>query len=251
MLSWHFMDMPLGVRHIVKPDLSKYPYFSGPISNFSLLPTQGFCNDNYSFSMDGQKYLLRKFKVHDLNRKLEFKIQNLAYAQNLAAKAILLDEENGLMICEYLEGHHKNLLAQDDLHKLANLLQQLHSIQIDSEALKLEDQFHSHSEEIREAFNIINDYQVENVLCHNDLNPKNILFSEGIKLIDWEYAALNDRYFDLSAVCVEFKLSSEEEQFFLQNYFNSDEMIYKEKLNAYKIIYSALCKQWFEEHPVK
>ncbi len=245
------MDMYLGVRHIVKPDLSKYPYFYGPISNFSPLPTQGFCNTNYSFRMDGTIYLLRKFKDQSIDRTFEFKVQNLAYAQAIAAKAILLDEEKGLMICEYLEGHHKNVLTQDDLQQLANLLDQLHSIQIDAEALELKDQFHTYSPEIREAFDIIDDHQVENVLCHNDLNPKNILFSESVKLIDWEYAAVNDKYFDLAAVSVEFKLSIQEEQYFLQSYFKSNEMISIEKLNAYKIIYSELCKQWFEEHRVK
>lgn len=251
MLYWHFTAMLRGVRYIVKYDLSEYPLFSGPIENFSLLSTQGFCNENYSFIFDGTTYLLRKSKVENIDRKLEFKVQNLAHQKNIAAKAILLDEEKGLMICEYLEGHHKNYLGQDDLKKLANLLQQLHSIELDTEVLKLEDHFKIQTQEIKEAFYILGNYNVENVLCHNDLNPKNILFSEGIKLIDWEYAALNDRYFDLAAVCVEFKLSVQAERYFLQSYFDPKEMIHFEKLNAYKTIYSALCKQWFEEHEVK
>lgn len=245
------MVILLGVRHIVKPDLSKYPYFRGPIENYSLLPNQGFSNENYSFRADDQKYLLRKFKDQTIDRKIEFQIQNLAYQKNIAAKAILLDEEKDLMICAYIEGHHKDVLDQDDLHKLANLLEQLHTIQIDLEPLKLQEHFHTHSTAIREAFDVINGHKVDNVLCHNDLNPKNILFSESVKLIDWEYAAVNDSYFDLAAVSVEFKLSLQEEQYFLQSYFKSNEMISVEKLNAYKTIYSELCKQWFQDYRVK
>lgn len=243
--------MPHGVRLIVNIDLSIYPFFSGQIENFSLLPIQGFCNENYSFRMAGQTYLLRKFKAQNIDRHFEFTVENLAYEKGIAAKPILLDDENSLMICEFLEGHHKNVLEEDDLLKLAYLLQQLHSIQISAEVIKLEEKLPTHSAEIKEAFHIISHHQVENVLCHNDLNPKNILFSEGVKLIDWEYAALNDRYFDLAAVCVEFKLAPKDEHVFLQNYFGSKEIVHLEKLNAYKIIYSALCKQWFDEFSVK
>lgn len=245
------MGMLLGVRHIVQFDLSKYPFFNGKIEDLSMLPVQGYCNENYSFRMDGSHYLLRKFKVQDVDRGFEFKVQNLAYAQNIAAKAILLDEDQGLMICEYLQGHHKNVLEKEDLKKLAQLLQTLHAIPIDAEALKLEEQFYTQSEEIKEAFHILKEHPIENVLCHNDLNPKNVIFSEDVKLIDWEYAALNDRYFDLAAVSVEFKLSTQEENYFLKNYFGSEEVFSIDKLNAYKTIYSVLCKQWFEEHGVK
>jgi len=201
--------------------------------------------------MDGTSYLLRKFKVQDVDRRFEFKVQNLAYEQNIAAKPILLDEEKGLMICEYLHGYHKTVLDKDDLKKLVTLLKKLHSITIEAEALKLEDHFNTYTQEIREAFKRIKNYSVENVLCHNDLNPKNILFSDNIKLIDWEYAAYNDRYFDLAAVSVEFKLSTEDENYLLEHYFEPEETFYTEKLNAYKTIYSALCIQWFEEQSIK
>ena len=201
--------------------------------------------------MDGATYLHRKFKVQDVDRNFEFKVQNLAHVEGIAAKAILLDEEEGFMICDYLQGDHKTDLDKDDLKELAILLRRLHSIPIDSEALKLEDRFKTQSQEIKEAFEILKNHQVEHVLCHNDLNPKNILFAEDVKLIDWEYAAFNDRYFDFAAVSVEFNLSTQDEIYFLQSYFTSKETIYTEKLDAYKSIYSELCKQWFEEFGVK
>lgn len=40
-----------------------------------------------------------------------------------------------------------------------------------------------------------------NVLCHNDLNPKNVLMDEQrIWLIDWEYTGVGDPFFDLAVV---------------------------------------------------
>lgn len=250
MSYWHFMVMLPGGRHIVKPDLSKYPHFSGPIENFSLLPTQGFCNDNYSFIMDGQKYLLRKFKVQDVDRQFEFTVQNLAYEKEIAAKSILLDEENGLMICDFLEGHHKKVLERNDLENIAGLLKKLHMIQVKKEVLNVENLIDTKSQVLIEAFDTVKNYQTDYVLCHNDLNPKNILFSDDVKLIDWEFASVNDKYFDLASFCVEFNLDEKEETYFLEAYFIDKKEIQREKLNAYKTIYITLCKQWFDQSDI-
>ena len=244
------MVMLLGVRLVVNVDLSSYPFFSGKIENFSLLPVQGFCNENYSFMMHDQTYLLRKFKEQGIDRKLEFKVQNLAYEKEIAAKPILLDEKNGLMICEFLEGHHEEVLERDDLQNVADLLKKLHMIQIDTEVLNLEGFFDRKSQALIEAFDTVKNYETEYVLCHNDLNPKNILFTEEVKLIDWEFASLNDRYFDLASLCVEFLLDEKEETFFLEAYFLTKEEIQREKLNAYKTIYIDLCKQWFDKSDI-
>jgi thiamine kinase-like enzyme len=242
--------MLLGVRLVVNVDLSKYPSFSGKIENFSLLPTQGFCNENYSFRMHDQRYLLRKFKEQTVDRKFEFKVQNLAYEKEIAAKPILLDEENGLMICEFLEGHHKEVMERNDLKNIVDLLKKLHMIQVDTEVLNLEDLFDTKSQGVIEAFDTVKNYQTEYVLCHNDLNPKNILFSEEVKLIDWEFASINDKYFDLASLCVEFHLDEKEETYFLEAYFLTKEEIQREKLNAYKTIYIDLCKQWFDKSDI-
>ena len=57
------------------------------------------------------------------------------------------------------------------------------------------------------------------VLCHNDLLAANFLASEaGIRLIDWEYAAMGDPYFDLGNFAVNNGLGAAEEEAFLAAY---------------------------------
>lgn len=57
------------------------------------------------------------------------------------------------------------------------------------------------------------------VLCHNDLLPANFLASDaGIRLIDWEYAAMGDPYFDLGNFAVNNGLGAAEEEAFLGAY---------------------------------
>jgi len=60
----------------------------------------------------------------------------------------------------------------------------------------------------------------EMVSSHNDLKPENILFDgERIRLVDWEAAFLNDRYFDLAVVANFVVTNDAEEEAFLRTYF--------------------------------
>lgn len=229
-------------------DISNYPPFSSDHKNveLTLLSDQGFSNKNYTFQANNTRYLLRKFILQDRDRELEYEIQSLAYQKNIAAKPFILDLESDLMICEYLEGEHKSMLSKEDLLSIAEVLKKLHDIKIDKESMVLKNLFTTQTQKVREAFNVLEKYPKEMHLCHNDLNPKNLLFSNhGVKCIDWEYAGINDRYFDLAAVSVEFLLDEEIEAHFLDSYFETTPY-FKAKLEAYKTIYIALCKEWFE-----
>ena len=231
----------------MKFDLSKYTLFiEKSITEFTLLDKQGYNNENYLIHSEEKKYILRKFRRTDVDRKFEFKVQKLAFEKGVTSEPLLLDEENALAVSTYVEGIHKDTLEKNDLDLLANVLNKVHTLKIEKDPLQLETLLKKKSKEIEDAFTILESFSSEYVLCHNDLNPRNILFSETIQLIDWEDSAVNDRYFDLASVCVEFNLDEEDEVYFLRRYFTHEDEIYVEKLKAYKIIYKALCTQWFE-----
>ena len=236
--------------------LKTHPFFADKqIVSCSRLENQGYCNENYLVVADGVKYIVRKLLRDDIDRAFEWKVQNLAYGQGITAEPLAFDEENGFMVFAFLEGEHKSVevesllplkvksqsrggtkvtTSESDLKLLAQTLQKLHSITIDAKPIEL--QIDS---------SVIEEYPKEYVLCHNDLNPQNIFFSDDVKFIDWEYAGVNDRYFDLACVCVEFGLAGERVRVFLEAYFE-DENYSLEKLEAYKIIYQTLCEEWFQ-----
>jgi thiamine kinase-like enzyme len=152
------------------------------------------------------------------------------------------------MICEFLEGHHKEKLERAEISLMAQVLKILHSLKIDHPLLDLKSEFSVLDESLKDAFEIIESTEKEIVLCHNDLNPKNCIFStKGLKLIDWEFAGMNDRYFDLAAISVEFQLVLLDEAYLLALYFGRDGWN-KKKFDAYKVIYKALCEKWFKEN---
>ena len=62
----------------------------------------------------------------------------------------------------------------------------------------------------------------DRVPSHNDLLPANFLRGgDGIQLIDWEYAGMGDRWFDLGNFAANNELSDEQEEHLLREYFGS------------------------------
>ncbi len=225
--------------------LKSHPFFSDKtIDSCTLLKHQGYCNENYLVLAEGKKYIARKFLRNDIDRVFEYKVQLLAFEQGITAESLVFDEENSFMLFEFLEGRHQNELDKKNLKLLASTLQKLHTVKIDTKPIQI--MINNKTNEVLDALEIIENYPKEYVLCHNDINSQNIFFSDEAKLIDWEYAGVNDKYFDLASVCVEFNLDTKEEMYFLEHYFDISEEIYEEKLRGYKAIYKALCVQWFE-----
>ncbi len=223
--------------------LGQYTLFENDsIQSVTLLETQGYCNENYLVVAEQKKYIARKFLRTDIDRKFEYEVQGLAFKEGIAAEAIIYDEANGFMLFEFVEGEHRTVLSKDDLKDLAHILQKLHDIKLDSDPIGI--QIEKETDIIAKAFETIEKYKKEYVLCHNDLNPQNILWSKDVKFIDWEYAGVNDRYFDLASVCVEFGLEDEMREIFLNFYFDGVSFV-KEKLEAYIVVYRVLCEEWF------
>jgi len=63
------------------------------------------------------------------------------------------------------------------------------------------------------------------VLCHDDLLPANFIDTpEGIRIVDWEYAGMGNRWFDLGNFAVNNELGPAEEEDFLGVYLGAPPM---------------------------
>lgn len=78
------------------------------------------------------------------------------------------------------------------------------------------------------------------VVCHNDLNPKNVLIDDGaIWLIDWEYTGMGDPLFDLAVVTRSHNLTREQQVYLVQSYDNALEIEDTlDKIAQYSLAYS-------------
>ena len=81
------------------------------------------------------------------------------------------------------------------------------------------ERLHQQSRRIEKAFNAAPTPQVP---CHNDLLPANVLFGDDrVWLLDFEYAGMNDVFFDLGNLSVNAGLSDAAEHELLRLYFGS------------------------------
>lgn len=219
------------------------------IESCTLLENQGYCNENYIVIADGVKYIVRSFQRNDADRQQEFNLQKQAFNIGIAPNPLILDLKNGFSIMEFIEGVHKKNLDIMSLYMLVDCIGLLHDqVFLDNEMIEIRNLLKSRNEEILDALETIDFYMKEPVVCHNDLNPLNILWqSDKPILLDFEYASVNDCYFDLAALSIEFTLKKEEDSLMLRRYFSGG-YYFREKFEAYKVLYKALCAEWFKEN---
>ena len=95
-------------------------------------------------------------------------------------------------------------------------------------------------------------YTHADCLCHNDLNPENIIQYQGhgqLFAIDWEYASLGNRYFDLACVCETHLFSPNQVDELLTLYHRTEanpaiNHRYSLSLQPYRLIYRYIELLW-------
>lgn len=247
---------------MTKEKLKQHSFFmKSELKKLTLLKNQGICNTIYKLQTSKQNYLIREFKQtsHTLfNREKEFLIHQKVYEKNIGAKAHILQKDE-FMVCDYLKGKHKTHLNIKELKILAKALKKLHSIKIDENPYDLKKDFISYKKQLKDKSSItlikesldtlheLKAFAYEPVLCHHDLNQFNVLFhKDKVRFIDWEFACINDRFFDLASLCIEFKLNYTQEKILLRSYFPRYKSTHYKKLLHYKILYTNLWKLWFK-----
>jgi len=231
-------------------DLTRYPLFANGYT-LTLLANQGYCNNNYIAKIKDQLYLVRHLKMQGIDRVFEFKVQHKAYLEGIAPKPLILDLEQNIMVTSYSQGEHLFFVTKKELRKLALTIRKLHKIKIRKKPHNHKKDFKLKHKKANAILLKLKKYNKELVLNHHDLNPRNILFANKVTVVDWEFAGLNDRYFDLATICVEFKLNKQMQQYFLRQYFGSMQKPCYQKLELYKELYQELYRVWMSRHFTK
>lgn len=206
----------------------------------------GMTNRNYLIEINGQKYVLRKpgegtEKIID--RKNEKFNANSISKLKLDSKLIFFDDTSGIKISEYIVNAQtlNPIIAKDNLKETAHILKKLHTsdlkfnnkfdvfkeienyekLSIESNGVFYKD-YKEVKKEVTKLKNKLEKLNIELKPCHNDTVPENFIKSKkNIYLIDWEYSGMNDPLWDLAAYIIECGFEVEEEERFLNYYFES------------------------------
>lgn len=201
------------------------------------LLSNGPGNRSYRVEHQGENYLLRLDKPEaaglGLNRNNEKLISAVVAAAGLAPGHLYFEPDQGISFRRFLPGRSwiaADLDRRDNMDRLVVILRRLHRLEPVGVPFEPLPAARRYADQINtpESWNVlvglqaiaerINALVPRQAICHNDLLCQNILESDRLMLIDWEYTGLGDPFFDLAVVVQHHDLSSVQANEFLTSY---------------------------------
>ena len=208
----------------------------------------GITNRNYRVRFAGEDVVVRlpgkDTELLEIDRGAEKEAGELAARAGVGPAVVAMLEDPPCLVTEFVVGEPmraEELRERAVLAEVARALRTLHAREerlpvafsafriVETYAARMADrgaEVPSSYEWAAAAAHRIEDALVgpehDPVPCHNDLLSANFIRSpQGVRIIDWEYAGMNDRYFDLGNFAVNNELGESEEAELLAAYFEA------------------------------
>lgn len=243
------------------------------VTNITVLK-KGMTNRSFLFSCKDKKYIMRipgEGTDQLINRRQEAAVYQKIAGRKICDEIAYINPENGYKITEYFEGARVcDAENEEDLQKCMKKLREFHG-----QKLKVDHSFnlfgqmeyyeslwegtpsaYKDYEKTKDHVLQLKDYIEENageqVLTHIDAVPDNFLFvqengKEEIRLIDWEYAGMQDPHVDIAMFCIYSLYKKEQVDHLIDLYFegNCDERT-RIKIYCYIAVCGLLWSNWCE-----
>ena len=200
--------------------------------------TDGFSNENYVINDAYVIRLVNDVRDETISSEHEFLIYEKIANLKLSEKLVFFDRNDGTKITKFVHNTRKydNTPNNEQIIFVAKALKKLHSSGIKVPfGYQMFNKIKIYKNEIFSEYHIDQKYEAKviadvrkifskdkMVLCHNDLVKNNLLFSfNKLVIIDWEYAAMNNPYFDLASFISENNLNDQQAELFLSKYFGA------------------------------
>lgn len=224
--------------------------------------SDGPTNASFEIQQGSDRHVLRIDKPaarqFGLDREAEKTVYAILTAAGMAPRPDYINAEAGLLIRPFLPGRswtRKDLNAAGNLERLADVLRRLHGVPVPEKLFEPLAAARRYANRLgtTEAGELFSDLQRTHAmlprtapaLCHNDLVCQNVLESESLVLIDWEYAGAGDPFFDLAVVVEHHGLPESLEHRFLRAYLGRPaKLAEQDHLTQQKNLYAALLRLW-------
>lgn len=230
----------------------------------------GHSNRSFLIRHAGRRYVARLPVKHavrlGVDRLVERRVLERAARIALGPEVVYCNPVRGTLVTVYLEARPlrvEGLAAGDTIDRLAGALQLLHRQKLDVPEVDIAERIRMYARELQSgdargwlrarrwlavARHVLEQYRFaryRSVLCHNDLNPQNVLESDGeLRFIDWEYAARGDPFFDLATLAEECGFDTLDRERLLLAYGTiGDSAI--ERLFRARVLYRLLGVLWY------
>lgn len=239
------------------------------IKNITVLK-KGMTNRSFLFECQNQKYIMRipgEGTDHLINRKEEADVYQALENRQICDDVLYMNPDNGYKITAYLEDA-TNCDAEnwDEVEACMTKLREFHELnltvdhrfdifgQIDfyeslwnGEKSYFKD-YEKTKVAIFELKKWIDTLEKKETLVHIDAVPDNFLFTKGgIRIIDWEYAGMQDPHVDIAMFCIYSLYSKEQVDHLIDLYFKGEvSPIIRTKIYAYIASAGLLWSNWCE-----
>ena len=229
----------------LQPYLDRLVPLLGPVEGEPQPLEGGITNRNYRATFAGSEHVIRlpgrDTDVLGIDRAAEGAAASAAAAVGIAPPVTALLEDPPCLVCAFVAGRQvveDDLRGPDLLETLARTLATLHgsgaNVPVSFSAFRVVEDYEASAR--RRGAQVPDDYTAahgraarieaafgggdhEPVLCHNDLLAGNLLVDgDDIRIVDWEYAGMGDRWFDLGNLAVNNGLGPAEEERLLTAY---------------------------------
>lgn len=204
----------------------------------------GITNHNFRIDVDDGAFVLRmggaRTELLGIDRAVEHAAGMRAFEVGVGPELVAFVPSPGWLVARYIEGapiSPEEMRQPEMLSRVAGALRRFH------EAAPIPGRFDPHA--------VVEDYHAKAVAygvaippdyvaalataerirlvrgeqplvpCHNDLLNANFLDDGEIRIVDWEYAGMGDRFFDLANFSVNHDFTVEEDRRLLEAYFGT------------------------------
>lgn len=191
---------------------------------------KGMTNRSFLFSCKGKRYIMRipgEGTAQLVDRRHEAAVYQAIRGKNICDDIAYISPDNGYKITEYLaDARVCNPEKAEDVRRCMQRLREFHELRLTvahtfdifgqiefyeslwNGAPSIYKDYRQTKENVFSLRGYIDAHVQERVLTHIDAVPDNFLFvkrddgSEEIRLIDWEYAGMQDPHVDIAMFCI-------------------------------------------------
>lgn len=241
-------DVPNCVDRLseLDPTLARLSAILGPPDGEPLPLDGGITNRNWKVDFGGAAYVIREpgknTELLGIDRRAEWAASCAAARAGIGPPVRAMLDDPPILVTAFVDGRavsEEEIRQPDLLWNLAGALKRMHEsseeLPITFSAFRIVEEYakttkrnggrvpdafeaaHKRAKAIEKA---LRGPENEPVPCHNDLLAANLLLEGNtVRILDWEYAGMGNRFFDLGNLAVNNGLDEEAERTLLEAYF--------------------------------
>ncbi len=202
----------------------------------------GITNRNYRVEVGGEVFVLRmggaRTGLLGIDRAVEYAAGRRAFEVGVGPEVVAFVPEEGWLVARFIEGRPippEEMRRPEVLARVADALRRFHEAPeipgrfdvyrvVDEYRRSAEDHGVAIPHEFKDARAMAERIRAargpqRTVPCHNDLLNANFLDDGSVRIVDWEYAGMGDRFFDLANFSVNHEFSVDDDRDLLAAYF--------------------------------